>query len=76
MPGVVPKTSTLALTNATLQYVVQIADKGWQRALRENAEIRAGANVVQGKIVYRAVADALGLQFTPLDEALHSLEAH
>jgi len=55
---------------------VQIADKGWQRALRENAEIRAGANVVQGKIVYRAVADALGLQFTPLDEALHSLEAH
>ena len=48
MPGAVPKTSTLALTNATLPYAVEIANKGWQKAMQENPEIKLGANVVQG----------------------------
>lgn len=68
MPGAVPKTSTIALTNATLPYAVQIADKGWQRAIRENPEIRAGANVVRGKVTYPGVAEAFGLELTPVEQ--------
>jgi alanine dehydrogenase len=67
MPGAVAKTSTLALTNATLPYAVEIASKGWQRAMRENAEIKRGANVVNGKVTYKAVAEAFGLEYTPID---------
>ncbi len=70
MPGAVPKTSTMALTNATLPYVLQIADNGWQRAMRENPEIKAGANVVKGKVTYQRVADAFGLEYTPIDTLL------
>jgi len=70
MPGAVPKTSTLALTNATLPYAVEIADRGWTRALRENPEIRRGANVVRGKITFRGVAEALGLEYTPIEQVL------
>lgn len=70
MPGAVPKTSTMALTIATLPYVLQIADKGWQRAMRENPEIKAGANVVKGKVTYQGVADAFGLEYTPIDVLL------
>ena len=70
MPGAVPKTSTQALTNATLPYVVQIADKGWQRAMRENSEIARGANVVLGSITYKNVADAFGLTYVPLEQFL------
>jgi alanine dehydrogenase len=70
MPGAVPKTSTLALTNATLPYALEIADKGWRRALVENPEIAGGANVICGKLTYPAVAEAFGLQAVPLAEAM------
>ena len=70
MPGAVPKTSTMALTNATLPYVVQIANKGWKRAMKENREIKLGANVVKGKVTYKGVAAALGLEYTPIDNLL------
>lgn len=70
MPGGVAKTSTLALTNATLPYAVEIADKGWQRAFKENPEIRLGANVVNGKVTCRGVADAFGLKYVPIDSLL------
>jgi len=67
MPGGVAKTSTTALTNATLPYAVEIANKGWKRAFQESPEIKLGANVVQGKVTYKAVADAFGLEYTPID---------
>lgn len=70
MPGAVPKTSTLALTNATLPYAVQIANKGWRKAMKENPEIKAGANLVAGKITYKAVADAFGLEYVPIDSVI------
>jgi alanine dehydrogenase len=70
MPGAVARTSTLALTNATLPYAVEIANKGWQRAMRENSEIKQGANVIKGKVTYKAVAEAFGLEYTPIDELL------
>ncbi|MCG6892737.1 MAG: alanine dehydrogenase [Desulfobacteraceae bacterium] len=70
MPGAVPKTSTLALTNATLPYAVEIANKGWKKAMKENKEIELGANVVQGKVTYKAVADAFGLDFVPIGQLL------
>ncbi|MCK4987861.1 MAG: alanine dehydrogenase, partial [Desulfobacterales bacterium] len=70
MPGAVPKTSTLALTNATLPYAVEIANKGWQKAMQENPEIKPGANVVQGKVTYQGVAEAFGLEFTSIDNLL------
>jgi len=70
MPGAVAKTSTLALTNATLPYALAIADKGWKKAMQDNREIRLGANVVDGKITYKAVADAFGLAYTPIDDLL------
>ena len=66
IPGAVPRTSTLALTNATLPYVLQLADKGWQRAARENAELALGLNVVAGKVVYGPVAEAWGFPCEPL----------
>ena len=61
-----PRTSTLALTNATLPYAIQLADKGWQRACRENPELALGLNVVEGKVVYKPVAEAWGLDYEPL----------
>jgi len=70
MPGAVAKTSTMALTNATLPYAVQIANKGWQRAMRENPEIKRGANVMNGKVTYQAVAETFGLEYTPIDTLL------
>lgn len=70
MPGAVPKTSTLALTNATLPYAVEIANKGWKKAMQQNPEIKFGANVVKGKVTYEGVAEAFGLKFTPIDTLL------
>ncbi len=67
IPGAVAKTSTKALTNATLPYAVQIADKGWKKAMAENTEIKRGANVIEGKVTYRAVADAFGLPYVAVD---------
>lgn len=61
MPGAVPYTSTLALTNATFPYLLQIAQKGWEKACEENAGLAKGLNVVNGKIVYQPVAEAFGL---------------
>ncbi|MFT6880910.1 MAG: alanine dehydrogenase [Arcticibacterium sp.] len=58
MPGVVPYTSTLALTNATLPYVLQLANKGWVKATQENAELEKGLNIVNGEIVHKGVAEA------------------
>ena len=66
IPGAVPYSSTLALTNATLPYVVQLADKGWRRACKENRELELGLNIVQGKVVYRPVAEAWGIPCEPL----------
>ena len=66
IPGAVPYTSTLALTNATLPYALQLADKGWQRACADNEELRKGLNVVEGKIVYKEVADAWGMPYEPI----------
>ena len=67
IPGAVPYTSTLALTNATLPYALQLADKGWRKACADNEELRKGLNVVGGKVVYRQVAEAWGLPFEPLE---------
>jgi len=70
MPGGVPRTSTLALTNATLPYALQLANKGWQRAVRENGALAKGVNVVDGKVTYPAVAETFGLDYTPVGEFL------
>ncbi len=70
MPGAVPQTSTLALSNATLPYALEIAGKGWKKACMENVEIKPGVNVVDGKVTYKGVADAFDLQYTPLEEIL------
>lgn len=70
MPGAVPYTSTLALTNATLPYAIQLADKGWKQAAKENRELLLGLNVINGSIVYDGVADAFGLEFTPVEKFL------
>jgi alanine dehydrogenase len=69
MPGAVPQTSTLALTNATLPYALQIANQGWQRAVLESQEIRQGANIINGKVTHRAVAAAFDLDYTPVETA-------
>ena len=66
IPGAVPRTSTLAQTNATLPYAIQLADKGWRRAAQENPELALGLNVVEGKVVYKPVAEAWGLNYEPL----------
>lgn len=70
MPGAVPYTSTIALTNATLPYALQLADKGWQKACNENAELKAGLNIVDGKVVYKGVAEAFQLPYTDVSEVL------
>lgn len=64
MPGAVPRTSTLALTNATLPYALEIAGKGWKQACRENEALKKGLNIVGGKVVYGGVAEAFGLEAT------------
>ena len=66
IPGAVPRTSTLALTNATLPYVLQLADKGWQQACREDPALALGLNIVNGEITYKAVADVWQMPYTPL----------
>jgi alanine dehydrogenase len=63
MPGAVPRTSTLALTNATLPYTLQLANKGWSRALADNGALLKGLNMSGGKVTYRGVADAFGMEF-------------
>jgi len=70
MPGAVPKTSTLALTNATLPYAVEIANKGWKKAMLDNPDIRPGANVVNGYVTCKGVSDAFGLEYKSVEELL------
>jgi alanine dehydrogenase len=72
MPGAVAKTSTLALTNATLPYALEIANKGWERAMLQNPEIRFGANVVKGKVTCKGVAEAFDLPYTPIEDLLQN----
>ncbi len=70
MPGGVPRTSTLALTNATLPYALKLAGKGWKEACREDGALRLGLNVVQGHVTYKAVAEAFGLEWRHVDHFL------
>jgi alanine dehydrogenase len=70
MPGAVARTSTLALTNATLPYAVEIANKGWKQAMQESEEIKLGANVINGEITYKAVAEAFDLEYVSIDTLL------
>jgi len=73
MPGAVPRTSTFALTNATLSYVLELANKGWKKAVMENKALARGVNVLNGKITYKAVAEAHKLPYHPLDQVLSEL---
>ena len=70
MPGAVPYTSTIALTNATLPYAVQLANKGWQKACQDNPALKSGLNIIDGKIVYPSVAKAFNMPFDPIDNYL------
>ncbi len=67
MPGAVPMTSTEALTNATVSYAIELANKGWKKACNENEPLRKGLNIINGDIVYKAVADAFDLKYTELN---------
>jgi alanine dehydrogenase len=68
MPGAVPYTSTLALTNATLPYAIKLAGNGWKKAAQESTDLCKGLNVINGKVVYKAVADAFGLPFADVKQ--------
>ena len=70
MPGGVPRTSTLALTNATLPYALQLANKGWRRAVQDNSALMKGVNVVDGRVTYRAVAESFNLEYSDPSELL------
>jgi alanine dehydrogenase len=70
MPGAVPYTSTLALTNATLPYGLQLANKGWKQACIDNTELKMGLNVISGNIVYEGVAEAFNLPYHQVDDFL------
>ena len=70
MPGAVPATSTLALTNATLPYALILADQGWEAACRVSPSLRLGLNIVEGKVCYRGVADAFDLELHDVHELL------
>lgn len=70
MPGAVPYTSTLGLTNVTLPYAVDIANKGWKKAICDDPELKKGLNIANGKIVYKDVASAFDLEYTPIEEVV------
>jgi alanine dehydrogenase len=70
MPGAVPRTSTLALTNVTIPYALQIANKGVLRAIKENQALAKGVNVYNGSVTYKAVADSLGHEYVPLEKLI------
>jgi len=71
MPGAVPYTSTLGLTNVTLPYAVALADKGWKQAIMDDPELKMGLNVANGTIVYEDVANAFGLDWKPVETVLN-----
>ena len=70
MPGAVPRTSTIALTNVTVPYALQIANKGVAKAITENPALKLGVNVANGEITYEAVAQDLGYEYVPVEKAL------
>ncbi|MGE8001675.1 alanine dehydrogenase [Lysinibacillus sp. NPDC093190] len=70
MPGAVPRTSTIALTNNTIPYALQIANKGYRQACVENAALKKGVNTIEGHLVYKAVADSQGLPYVNVDELI------
>ena len=70
MPGAVPYTSTIALTNATLPYALQLANKGWVKACKENPSLRLGLNVVKGEVVYKGVAEAFNMPLSQVESFL------
>jgi len=70
MPGAVPYTSTIALTNATLPYAIQLADKGWQHACRVNNALKMGLNIIKGQVVYPGVANAFGIKLIDVNKYL------
>jgi alanine dehydrogenase len=70
MPGCVPRTSTFALTNETLPYAVEIANKGWKQACKDNYTIKTGLNTFEGKLTYKPVADVFDLEYTPPEDVL------
>ena len=67
MPGAVPMTSTEGLTNATINYAIEIANKGWKQACIENNPLKKGLNIVRGDVVYQAVAEAFNMKYTKLN---------
>jgi alanine dehydrogenase len=71
MPGAVARTSTLALTNATLPYILKIAGKGYKKAILEDSALAGGVNVLNGKVTFRGVAESLGVDYTPLNQLLN-----
>jgi alanine dehydrogenase len=70
MPGAVSYTSTKALTNVTLPYALELADKGYEKAARDNQEIAKGINIIKGRVTHKGVAEAFGLEYEPLDSLL------
>ena len=70
MPGAVARTSTFALTNATLGHAITLADKGWKRAMTADAHLRAGLNICEGHVTHEAVARALGEPYVPAHDLL------
>ncbi|MBL6959390.1 MAG: alanine dehydrogenase [Rhodospirillales bacterium] len=70
MPGAVPRTSTFALNNATLPYTCALADKGYQQAMKDDENLRAGLNIHAGQVTYEAVAEVLGYDYTPAEDVL------
>ncbi len=75
MPGAVPRTSTFALTNATLPYALDLANKGFERAIREDKGLLEGVNTFGGKLTYEAVATSQNLDYTPLDSMIDGIAA-
>ncbi|NLL80774.1 MAG: alanine dehydrogenase [Tissierellia bacterium] len=71
IPGAVPQTATLALTNVTLNYAIKIANKGWKQALKDDIALAKGANVAEGKVVYKPIADTFEMEYTSLEEIVN-----
>jgi alanine dehydrogenase len=70
MPGAVPQTSTKALTNATIDYAIELANIGWQNACKKHPHLENGLNIVNGHVVNHSVADAFSMPFTPIEKIL------
>jgi alanine dehydrogenase len=75
MPGAVPRTSTFALTNATLPYALKLANRGLIDAIKSDPGLKAGVNTYAGKLTYEAVAESQGLEYTPIDDILSGTTA-